>query len=172
MSKIRTVKPELFRHELLFDAEQKTQLPLRLAFISLFTCCDREGRFRWNPRLLKLDMFPYDEINVSEVLEALAHYGFVIKYHVKNEVYGVIPSWDKHQRINLRESASILPHVTEGVLITPPYSSHEEESTPTPPAHRSESTVMPGTCTHVRCETASFTDAQERKISANEQNFD
>lgn len=53
MSRIRTVKPELFKHEELFDAEQNSKLPLRLAFIGLFTVADREGRFKWRPRTLK-----------------------------------------------------------------------------------------------------------------------
>jgi hypothetical protein len=63
MARIRTVKPELFRHDSLFEAEQECQLPLRLAFIGLFTCCDREGRFRWRLRQLKLDVLPYDSID-------------------------------------------------------------------------------------------------------------
>ena len=43
MNRIRTVKPELFRHLALFEAEEKYQMPLRIAFVGLFTCCDR----RW-----------------------------------------------------------------------------------------------------------------------------
>jgi hypothetical protein len=46
MGRIRTVKPELFQHGDLFDAEVESGFPLRLAFIGLFTCCDREGRFK------------------------------------------------------------------------------------------------------------------------------
>jgi hypothetical protein len=58
--RIRTVKPELFNHEGLFDAEMEERLPLRVAFIALFTCCDREGRFRWQPRRLKLHMLSFE----------------------------------------------------------------------------------------------------------------
>ena len=53
MSRIRTVKPELFKHEELFDTELASGLPLRLAFISLFTVADCEGRFKWRPRTLR-----------------------------------------------------------------------------------------------------------------------
>lgn len=109
MAKIRTIKPELFRHEALFEAECTSKLPLRLAFIGLFTCCDREGRFRWRPRTLKLDVFPYDDIDFAAVLEALLHYGFIKKYVIANEDYGCIPSWHKHQHINNRETPSHLP---------------------------------------------------------------
>ncbi len=109
MSRIRTVKPELFRHEGLFEAEHSQQLPLRLAFIGLFTCCDREGRFRWRPRQLKLDIFPYDNVDMERVLDALTTRGFIVQYRIGDEIYGCIPSWHKHQYVNHRESASVLP---------------------------------------------------------------
>lgn len=110
MPKIRTIKPELYRHIELFDAEQACGLPLRLAFTGLFTCADREGRFKWQPRALKLDVLPFDNINFAAVLDALAEAGFILKYTVKETTYGVIPSWHEHQRINPHEPQSKLPH--------------------------------------------------------------
>ena len=109
MAKIRTVKPELFRHEALYEIEIETKLPLRIAFVGLFTCCDREGRFRWRPKQLKLDILPYDTIEMEAVLEALMRSGFIVRYTIQGENYGYIPSWNKHQYINHRESASALP---------------------------------------------------------------
>jgi hypothetical protein len=110
MQRIRTVKPELFRHEGLFEAEQDFKLPLRLAFIGIFTCCDREGRFRWRPKQLKLDVFPYDDdLDMEHVLDALVTRGFIAKYACGGEIYGCIPSWHRHQQINNRESSSVLP---------------------------------------------------------------
>jgi hypothetical protein len=109
MARIRTVKPELFKHEDLFELEQETGLPIRLAFIGLFTCCDRAGRFKWRPRSLKLDVLPYDDCDFSRVLDALMTRGFVQKYEVDGEEYGVIPTFAKHQIINNRESESELP---------------------------------------------------------------
>ena len=117
MGRIRTVKPELFRHEALFEAEQDYQLPLRLVFIGLFTCCDKEGRFRWRPRQLKLDILPYDDIDFSRVLDALATRGFLVKYEVEGEVYGYIPSWHKHQNINNKEAESNLPSIEDGTVL-------------------------------------------------------
>lgn len=120
--KIRTVKPELFSHEGLFEAEVDCQLPLRLAFIALFTCCDREGRFRWQPRRLKRDLLPYDNLDLSSVLEALATRGFIKKYEHESECYGCIPSWSKHQYINNHETKSLIPpleRVTEALLKNP-----------------------------------------------------
>ncbi len=120
MSKIRTVKPELFRHEQLFEAEQNSEFPLRLIFIGLFTVADAAGRFRWRPRQLKLDILPYDDINFSAALSALAEFGFVQRYECQGECYGYIPSWRKHQSINQREPESVLPDPQRGTAMHAP----------------------------------------------------
>lgn len=109
MARIRTIKPDFFRHGALFDAEQESGLPLRLAFAGLWTAADRDGRFRWRPRELKLDVLPHDAIDFSRVLDALATRGFVVKYACDGELFGFIPSWHQHQAINHRETASVLP---------------------------------------------------------------
>ncbi len=109
MSRIRTVKPELFTHEALFEAEKASGLPLRLAFIALLTVCDREGRFRWQPRRLKASLMPYDDIDLSEVFNALRDYEFIQQYEYAGQCYGCIPSWSNHQRINKHEAGSVLP---------------------------------------------------------------
>lgn len=109
MSRIRTIKPDFFRHETLFDAEVEERLPLRVAFISLWTIADREGRFKWRPRSLKSDCLPFDNVDFSRVLDALATRGFVVKYEVDGEFYGCIPTFTKHQVINNREAASNIP---------------------------------------------------------------
>lgn len=103
MSRIRTVKPELFRHEDLFDAELETGLPLRLAFIGLFTVADCAGRFRLKPRTLKLDVLPHDNVDFSAVLAALERYGFIQSYTVNGERFAWIPSFQRHQRLQSKE---------------------------------------------------------------------
>jgi hypothetical protein len=109
MARIRTVKPEFFRHYGLYLAEQEEKMPLRVAFEGLWTTADREGRFRWIPEQLKLDCLPYDQLEFSRVLDALTTRGFIEKYTSNGEVFGWIPGFLKHQIINNRESASILP---------------------------------------------------------------
>lgn len=115
MGRIRTVKPELFTHAELYDAEHATKLPLRLAFVALFTCCDREGRFKWRPRELKLNCLPFDSADFEKVMTALASHGFVVRYGKDGE-YGFIPSWHNHQTVNIREAKSSIPE--------PPQSTH------------------------------------------------
>jgi hypothetical protein len=68
MARIRTIKPEFFRHADLYEAEKETGLPLRLAFAGLWTAADREGRFKWRPRELKLDCLPHDEVDFHACL--------------------------------------------------------------------------------------------------------
>lgn len=113
MARIRTIKPEFFRHESLFEAERETGLPLRLAFAGLWTAADREGRFRWAPRQLKLDCLPYDDVDFSRVLDALVSRGSIVKYAIDGKEYGCIPSWLTHQVINNRERPSDIPPPNE-----------------------------------------------------------
>lgn len=109
VARIRTIKPDFFRHEGLFALEQESGLPIRIAFAGLWTVADREGRFKWRPRELKLDCLPYDNIDFADVLTILAEAGYLGIYEVNGEFYGYIPSWSKHQCINMREAASTIP---------------------------------------------------------------
>ncbi len=115
MARIRSIKPEFFKHEELFDAEMETGFPLRVAFSGLWTVCDREGRFEWRPRKLKTDVMPYDDIDFSRVLDALATRGFIVKYTVDGDEYGYVPSWNRHQIINNREAKSSIPQPPENI---------------------------------------------------------
>lgn len=109
MGRIRTVKPELFRHEELFNLEKSTGLPVRIAWVGMFSVCDREGRFRWKPRELKLDVLPHDEIDFEKVLHALVRGGFLIHYRIDGKEFGCIPTFKSHQIINNKEKPSQIP---------------------------------------------------------------
>lgn len=109
MARIRTVKPDFFRHEGLYEAEKQSGLPLRVAYAGLWTAADREGRFVWSPRTLKLDCLPHDALNFADVMEALAAAGFIVKYQASGKAYGHIPAWHDHQHINQREAKSKIP---------------------------------------------------------------
>jgi len=117
MARIRTIKPNFFRHTRLYRAERESGLPLRVAFAGLWTAADREGRFEWEPDVLKLDCLPFDPVDFSAVLEALRVNGHIIKYEHQDRWYGYIPSWHEHQVVNLREAKSMIPAPTpEGEL--------------------------------------------------------
>ncbi len=122
MARIRTVKPEFFKHYELFTAEKESQLPLRLGFQGLWICADKEGRFKWRPAALKLDILPYDEIDFEDVLIELAIGGFIVKYMAAGKEYGYIPSFRDHQRITGSEvtSESRIPDPKTGITLETP----------------------------------------------------
>ncbi len=130
MARIRTVKPEFFLNEGLFDLEQETGCPMRIAFQGLWCQADREGRFPWQPRKLKTQITPYDEVDFSRVLDALASRGFLIKYASGGRVFGTIPSFKTHQFINNKEPQSAIPaHDATGVeIITCTREAHEDHA--------------------------------------------
>lgn len=109
MARIRTVKPDIARHRPLFDLEVRTGLPVRFVWAVLPTACDRDGRFRWRPWELKLDLAPYDTFDFAEILDVLWRAGQLIKYRVGEEEFGWVPTFAKHQVINNREAPSTLP---------------------------------------------------------------
>ena len=115
--RIRTIKPEFFTHEGLWELEQESGLPIRISFAGLWCCADREGRFKWEPRRLGVQILPYDGIDFSRVLHALTTRAFVLHYRVNDTCFGCIPSFLKHQVINNRESESIIPSMDSGELV-------------------------------------------------------
>jgi hypothetical protein len=109
MARIRTIKPDFFYHHDLWSAEHESGLPLRLAYVGMWTVIDRDGRFKWRPHELKARVLPYDTVDFTAVLDALVTYGFVRRYEVDGVAYGVVPSFVRHQVFNVKERASILP---------------------------------------------------------------
>lgn len=107
--RIRTIKPEFFIHHELHRLEKDTGLPVRVAFIGLWCAADREGRFKWDPMRLGVQILPYETDVFSRVLDALVTRGFLVKYASQSGEIGVIPSFKKHQIINNKERPSDLP---------------------------------------------------------------
>lgn len=108
MARIRSIKPDFFRHEALQDAEiaNPGKYPM-MVFAGLWGHCDSKGRFEWRPRQLKLDILPFLPFDMAETLEILAKSGMVNRYEVDGKSYGEIPTFEKHQRLSGKE-------VTEG----------------------------------------------------------
>ena len=104
MARIRTIKPEFFRHEGLQDLEAK-QPALRpmLVFAALFGHADKTGVFEWRPRMLKLDILPFLEFDIALTLDALKAAGFVQQFEAGGKQYGLIPTFNAHQRIEGKE---------------------------------------------------------------------
>jgi hypothetical protein len=126
MPRIRSVKPELFMHEGLFKLAENYKLPLQFAFIGIILCCDKEGRFCWQPRRLQASILPFHDVAMLDVLEIFVTHGFIKKYEHQGAWYGCIPSWLKHQRIK-HEDESILPPPDDPNWVKPePQKTHSE----------------------------------------------
>ncbi len=104
MARIRTIKPEFFRHEGLQDLASTHGVHVMLVFSGLWGHCDKAGRFEWKPRQLKLDILPFLDFDMAETLDALWYGGFVHRYEVEGKEYGQIESFEKHQRIGGKEA--------------------------------------------------------------------
>lgn len=122
MARIRSIKPEFYRHHDLYLAEIEYKLPLRVAFSGLWLCADKEGRFKWKPVQLKLDVLPYDNISFLDVLNALKYSGFIQYYKIDDKEYGLIPTFKEHQRITGSEATA------ESKIPCPP-TTYEESNT-------------------------------------------
>lgn len=115
--RIRSVKPELFTDEKLWDLSVDTGLPVTQAFVGLWCFADKEGRFEWRPRALKTAILPYWDGDFARVLDALTTRGFVVKYASGDREYGFIRTFKAHQVLNNREKDSELPAPPESADI-------------------------------------------------------
>lgn len=113
MARIRTIKPEFF----LSEQVGSVSFAARLLFAGLWTIADREGRLRWQPKRIKAQVFPHDEIELhrlaEELVTAVPEHGngapLVVFYADEGGVYAWIPEFVKHQRPHPKEPASVLP---------------------------------------------------------------
>lgn len=113
MARIRTIKPEFFRHEALQDLEidNPGKYPM-MVFEGIWGHCDNKGRFEWKPRQLKLDILPFLPFDMADTLSILEGAKMVRRYTVDGKTYGEIPTFEKHQRISGKE-------LTEGEKFPP-----------------------------------------------------
>jgi len=100
MARIRTVKPEFFRHEGLqkLEIDYPAYHPM-LVFEGLWLQCDKLGHFHWKPSQLHLDILPFIKFNIEHSLYILEAYGFIKRYVVDTKEYGEIATFEEHQRI-------------------------------------------------------------------------
>lgn len=111
MARIRTVKPDFFRHEGLQDLEiAQPGKHVMLVFAGLWGHCDKLGRFEWRPRTLKLDILPFLSFDMTETLDCLESAGFLQRYSVAGKEYGEIATFSEHQRVGGKEAQEPAKH--------------------------------------------------------------
>ena len=114
MARIRTIKPEFFTSEDIFDLT-----PLAHLFYAFLWCeADREGRIKWKPRTLAARFFPEDDYAIDDLAQQLVDQGHVKFYEVKEQVFCFLTSFTEHQVINNREKESSFPAYSPDACVT------------------------------------------------------
>lgn len=114
MARIRYLKPDFFKDEDL----AKLPVETRLFFAGLWCLADRAGRLEDRPGRLKIEIFPYDDIDVERCLQQLAEpkknsgQPFINRYQTDKQRYIQIINWNKHQRPHHTEKESQIPPTT------------------------------------------------------------
>lgn len=108
--RIRALKPGFFKNDELCALSAWH----RLAFAGLWGCADRDGRIEDRPKRLKAEIFPYDDLELNDILWDLAAAGFIVRYQVNLRPLIWIPTWDEHQHPRQDEAMSVLPAYTPG----------------------------------------------------------
>lgn len=105
MARARLLKPGFFSNEMLCE------IPMagRLLFAGLWTLADRKGRLPDRPKVIKGQLFPYENVPVDKLLGELAQRGFILRYQVDGERYIQVVKFETHQHVHKNETDSIIP---------------------------------------------------------------
>jgi len=99
VARIRTIKPEFWRHEDLSVLPES----VHMLAAAILNYADDEGYFNANPTLIKADCFPLRELSVSihEGLINLAEIHYLeLGTDERGRRYGRVANFNEHQRVN------------------------------------------------------------------------
>lgn len=121
MSRIRTVKPEFWKHEELSALPES----VHMLAASLLNYADDEGYFNANDKLVKAECCPLREPSVSihDALTMLSNVGYLrLGRTPDGKRYGHVINFELHQRVNRKTESKIkkMEIVWEASVITQP----------------------------------------------------
>ena len=97
MARNRMLNPEFWLDE---DVAKLSAFS-RLLYMGLWGICDDNyATLPDRPEWIKAQVFPYEEINIEQMLKELALSGKIIKFEVDNKNYWYIKNFFKHQRVD------------------------------------------------------------------------
>ena len=103
----RNLKPGFFKNEDL------AELPFeaRILFAGLWCLADREGRLEDRPKRIKIEVFPYDDVDIEKLLEQLGAARVILRYVDEGAEKGYIsiPTFKRHQNPHKNEKPSEIP---------------------------------------------------------------
>ncbi len=114
MARSRLLKPGFFLNE------QLAELPFegRLLFAGLWTLADRDGRLEDRPKRIKAAIFPFDDVDVDDLLAGLSARGFLLRYQAEAVAVIQIVKFSEHQTPHVREIGGKLPSPDKAVPST------------------------------------------------------
>lgn len=97
MARIRVLNPEFW-----LDEEIATVSPhARLLYMGLWGICDDNyATFPNKPKWLKIQVFPFEEVDIPRLLDELSSIGKIVSFKSKGEDFWWIKNFLKHQRID------------------------------------------------------------------------
>lgn len=105
MARIRSVHPGLFTD----DKFASLSLGAQVLFIGLWTECDDQGAFEWNPVKLKMRIVPVHHVEVSELLAELQAANMVRSYSHEGRKLGAVRNFTRFQRPKKPNSVYFMP---------------------------------------------------------------
>lgn len=126
MARTRLIKPDFFTDPDLADCT----LQARMTFAGLWCQADRDGRLKYEPRKLKVLIFPFDKINMEKALEELTKKPFIKIYSINDISYIQIINWDKHQSPHGTEKDSEIPPFNGCLTVKEPLSNEGVRDAP------------------------------------------
>lgn len=111
MARARNIKPGFFQDDKLGEIS-----PLaRLLFIGLWTIADFKGCLEYRPKMLKVQILPYDECDIDALSKTLEQNRFIRMYSVEEKTYIKIVNFERHQNPhkNEKDAGSNIPDFIE-----------------------------------------------------------
>lgn len=105
MARIRSLKPDYFLDEGLSEVSLEAHFLLS----GLWTVADRAGRLEDRPRRIKVQVFPYRDVDVDRALGELAAAGYVVRYEAAGKRLLQVADWERDQRPHFKEAESLFP---------------------------------------------------------------
>jgi len=108
MARIRYIKSEFWKDEDVAELSYQA----RLFYIGMWNFADKAGRLEDRPKWLKVEIFPYDNVDVNKILKDLAKRKtnskrpFIQRYGLNGKMYIQILAWSEHQKPHHQEQES------------------------------------------------------------------
>lgn len=105
MARIRSIKPDFWTDEKVVELSPFA----RLLFIGLWNFADDEGRMVYSPKKIKMQIFPADDLSISELFGELRRESLICVYVIDGTEYLQVTNFSEHQKIDKRNASKLPP---------------------------------------------------------------